>query len=89
LVNRTVNLLLDIHLISETSSIPTKEAVAYQPAVDISTLSVGSMFQRMFEHGSEDFKVDTDSLYQSHWNSLLKLENCLTYDGRNFLVKDL
>jgi membrane protein len=89
LVNRTVNLLLDIHLISETSSIPTKEAVAYQPAVDISTLSVGLMFQRMFEHGSEDFKVDTDSLYQSHWNSLLKLENCLTDDGKNLLVKDL
>jgi membrane protein len=89
LVSRTVNQLLEMHLISETISPTDKEAIAYQPAVDINKLSVGSLFQRMFEHGSEDFNVDIDAQYQSHWGSLLKLENCLTEHGRDFLVKDL
>jgi membrane protein len=89
LTNRTVNNLLEMHLISETQSLSDKDAIAYQPAVDINKLTVGYLFERMFEHGSEDFKVDINNQYHSHWSSLLNLEQCLAGQGKDVLIKDL
>jgi len=89
LTSWTLNRLLEMHLISETQNPSSKEVIAYQPAVDINKLTVGYIFKRMFEHGTEDFVIDVDQLYHAPWHSLLSLEDCMTKQGSNKLVKDL
>lgn len=89
LTSWTLNRLLEMHLISETQNPSVKDMVAYQPAVDINKLTVGYIYKRMFEHGTEDFVIDVDKLYHSPWSSLINLEECMTKHGSNKLVKDL
>jgi len=89
LTSWTINRLLEMHLISETQYPSVKDLPAYQPAVDINKLTVGYIFKRMFEYGAEDFVIDVDQLYHSPWSALIDLEDCLTKNGSNKLVKDL
>jgi membrane protein len=85
----TLNRLLEMRVISETSSPQHKEITAYQPSVDIHKLTVGSLYQRMFEQGVEDFAIDVDVLYHSHWSALLNIEKCMVEHGTETLIKDL
>jgi len=89
LTSWTLNRLLEMNLISETHTSSSKDLSAYQPAVDINKLTVGYIYKRMFEHGTEDFVIDVEKLYSSSWHSLLNLEDCMTKQGNNKLVKDL
>jgi len=89
LTSRTLCRLHEMHLISETNSLKEKDVIAYQPAIDINKLTLGYFFQRMFEHGSEDFKIDINNLYKPHWESLLKIEDAVTIKGDDILIKDL
>lgn len=89
LTSWTINRLLEMHLISETQNPSVKELAAYQPAIDINKITVGYIYKRMFEHGTEDFVIDVDQLYHSPWSSLINLEDCMTKHGSNKLVKDL
>jgi membrane protein len=89
LTSWTLNRLLEMKLISETHTTTSNELSAYQPAVDINKLTVGYIYKRLFEHGTEDFVIDVERLYTSSWHSLLNLEECMTKQGSNKLVKDL
>jgi membrane protein len=89
LTSWTLNRLLEMKLISETHTSTSKDLSAYQPAIDINKLTVGYIYKRMFEHGTEDFVIDVEQLYSSSWHSLLNLEECMTKQGNNKLVKDL
>ena len=89
LTSRTIARLLEMNLISETVHNKKKDMTAYQPAVDINILTVGYLYKRMFEHGSEDFNIDTTLLYKPHWDSLLKIEESLTAQGNDILIKNL
>lgn len=89
LMSWTINRLLEMKLISETHTNSSNELSAYQPAVDINTLTVGYIYKRMFEHGTEDFVIDVEQLYTSSWHSLLSMEECMTKKGSDKLVKDL
>jgi membrane protein len=89
LTSWTLNRLLEMKLISETHSATYKDLSAYQPAVDINKLTVGYLYKRMFEHGTEDFVIDVEQLYASPWHSLLNLEDCMTKQGNSKLIKDL
>jgi membrane protein len=89
LTSRTVFRLVEMRLISETFSLKDKDVPAYQPAVDINKLTIGYIFEKMFEHGSEDFKLDTDNLYKPHWEALVNVEKAIEFKGNNTLIKDL
>ncbi|MCK9311497.1 MAG: YihY/virulence factor BrkB family protein [Bacteroidales bacterium] len=89
LTNHTIRRLVELHLISETYSINDKDVSAFQPAVDINKLTIGFLFKKMFEHGSEDFKLDTDILYKPHWEALCNLEQTIELKGLDCLIKDL
>jgi len=88
LTSWTLNRLLEMKLISETYTSLSKNLSAYQPAVDINKLTVGYIYKRMFEHGTEDFVIDVEALYTSSWHSLLSMEDCMTKHSSK-LVKDL
>jgi membrane protein len=89
LTNRTICRLVEMHLIAETYSIKNKDIPAYQPAIDINKLTIGYFFIKMFDHGSEDFQIDTEDLYKSHWKALTALEESIELKGENILIKDL
>jgi membrane protein len=90
LTNRVLNMLYDMKLITKTDGFnPKQEVSAYIPAVDINTLTVGGLFQQLFEHGSEDFKLDIKSLHKSQWGALLKVERSIASRVDDILVKDL
>jgi membrane protein len=85
----TLNRLLEMKLISETSSPHSKEMAAYQPAVDINKITVGMLYKKMFEYGEEDFVIDVDELYHQHWHALIDIESCMCEKGKAVLIKDL
>jgi len=89
LTSQTINQLVEMNLISETYSINDKDVPAYQPAIDINKLTINYFFKKMFEFGSEDFKLDTNILYKTHWEAMANLENSISLNGENVLVKDL
>lgn len=89
LMSWTINRLLEMKLISEIHTTSSNELSAYQPAVDINKLTVGYIYKRMFEHGTEDFVIDVEQLYTTSWHSLLNMEECMTKHGSDKLVKDL
>jgi membrane protein len=89
LTSRTINRLLEMKLISETICDKKKDQSSYQPAVDINILTIGYVFNKMFEHGSEDFAIDTQLLYKQHWNSLTKIEETIMNTSKDTLIKDL
>lgn len=89
LTSWTLNRLLEMKLISEVGNRNEKELTAYQPAVDINQLTVGMLYERMFVHGIEDFAIDVDELYHSHWHALKEVECCMRKKGDEILIKDL
>lgn len=89
LANQIINSLHEMKMITETTSFDKKDESAYQPAVDINKLTVGYLFEKMFEYGNEDFKIDTKSLYYPHWKSLLKIEKTISSQSEDMLIKDL
>jgi membrane protein len=89
LTSYTLRLLLEMHMLSETPSLKEKDAVAYQPAIDINKLTLGYFFDKMFNFGSEDFQIDTEEKYKTHWESLIHIEKAVADKGGNILIKDL
>lgn len=89
LTNQIIGRLLDMQLITETQGFTDKEASAYQPALDINQLSVGYLYEQLFEHGSEDFDLDVRNNYSPHWKSLLKIEQHISKQTGDILLKDL
>jgi membrane protein len=89
LIHWTLNRLLEMKFISETRDLGKKDIMAYQPAMDINKLTVGLLYKKMFEHGTEDFEIDVEALSHSSWHSLLDLEDCMTKQGNDKLIKDL
>ena len=61
----------------------------YQPAFAIARLSVGLVLQRIDEHGSENFPIDTSGTYRNQWEALLRTRRDLLAAGEGVLLKDL
>jgi len=89
LTSHTIERLLEMHVISETPSLHEEDAIAYQPSMDINKLTVGYFYERMFDHGSEDFQIDTECQYKTQWESLVNIEKAVADKGGNILIKDL
>ncbi|MDD4116420.1 MAG: YihY/virulence factor BrkB family protein, partial [Massilibacteroides sp.] len=63
--------------------------VYYQPAIDINQLSVGFLFSKIDERGSENFKIDTSELFRKEWKALLKTREDMMKENASSLLKDI
>ncbi|MGL4228739.1 MAG: YihY/virulence factor BrkB family protein, partial [Tannerellaceae bacterium] len=61
----------------------------YQPAVDINKLSVGYLFTKIDEFGSENFKIDTQVMFNKQWQTLLDVRKQYIDSSNSILLKDL
>lgn len=81
-------LLTDLNIISETH-IDDDMVTYYQPAMDINQLSVGLLFSKIDEKGSENFKIDTSDLFKKEWKALLKTREDMLKTSSSVLLKDI
>ena len=89
LTTELLNMLTDIGIIIEVNYGLDDRIVYYQPALDINKISVGFLFAKIDEFGSESFKIDTSNLFQNEWDTLLKSRKDMMQSNDRVLLKDL
>ncbi|MDD2476576.1 MAG: YihY/virulence factor BrkB family protein [Dysgonamonadaceae bacterium] len=89
LTNQIIDLLQDLQIITPTPSQEDDEIMCYQPAFDINLMSVNSLLEKIDTYGSEDFIIDTDVEFKSHWDALMHSRINLQKDQGDVLLKDL
>ncbi len=82
-------LLNDLNIIAETRYGEDDRIIYYQPAIDINQLSVGFLFSKIDERGSENFKIDTSDLFRKEWKTLLKTRKDMMKENASILLKDI
>lgn len=60
-------LLTELGIIIEVNYGDDERVAYYQPAIDINQITVGYLFAKMDEYGSENFKIDTSKLFTKEW----------------------
>lgn len=89
ITTQILNLLTEINIIIEVICGDDERIIYYQPALDINRISVGYLFKRIDEHGSENFKIDTTRLFKEEWGVLQRLRQYTMKESDNILLKDL
>lgn len=89
ITTQVLNLLTEMNIIVEVMCSDDERIIYYQPALDINKLSVGYLFRRIDEYGSENFKIDTARLFKEEWDLLLKLRQETAEKSDRILLKDL
>jgi membrane protein len=88
LVNQILSRLVDISVIIEVFSDSTKRKT-YQPAVDINSLTVNRLFDKLDNYGSELFLTNKNQLLDSFWQKILKIKQRSEKEAKPLLIKDL
>jgi len=89
LTTQILLLLTELNLIIEVNYGSDDRIRHYQPAIDINLISVGYLFSKIDEYGSENFKIDTANLFHNEWKALLKTRQDLIQANNDILLKDL
>ncbi|HZJ80087.1 MAG TPA: YihY/virulence factor BrkB family protein [Dysgonamonadaceae bacterium] len=89
LTNQIIDLLQDLQVISPTPSEEDDEIMAFQPAFDINLLSVKMLMSKIDSYGSENFRIDKDVEYSSHWDALMLSRKSMYSLDEDQLLKDL
>lgn len=89
LTNQIIDLLQDLQVISPTPSEEDDEIMAFQPAFDINLLSVKMLISKIDSYGSENFRIDKDVEYSSHWDALMLSRKSMYSLDEDQLLKDL
>jgi len=84
-----VYLLTDLNIITKVHCGEDERITYYQPAMDINQLSVGFLFSKIDERGSENFKIDTSGLFKKEWELLLKTREDMANVYNSTLLKDI
>lgn len=79
--------LQEVELLHEV--VTDEDFIAYQPSMDINQLSIAVLLDRLYTHGSEDFKVDREQEFGDEWKALLKARDEYYSSAKRVLVKDL
>lgn len=87
LTRQILNLLTEANLIIEVNS-PDERSIHYQPALDISNLSIGYLFSKIDKFGSENFKVDKN-IFNKQWKKLIDSKELILKNDSQILLKDL
>lgn len=83
-----LNRLIDVQLINEVVN-EEKNELAYQPSLDINTITVGGVLSKLDEYGSENFKIDKDNTLYKQWQVTLDLRKDMVTHYNQVLVKDI
>lgn len=89
LTNDILDQLVELKIISTTTSTADERVPAFQPAMDISLITVGRLISELDEQGSEDFMIDIDGNYEEHWKALMDTRMGLHAESSNIQLKDL
>lgn len=89
LTNQIVDLLLELQIISSTPSGEDEDIMAFQPAFDINLLSVNLLMRKIDSYGAENFRIDKDVEYSSHWDALMLSRESFYSADNDQLLKDL
>ncbi|WP_352423238.1 YihY/virulence factor BrkB family protein [Proteiniphilum sp.] len=89
LTNDILDQLVELNIISVTPSAGDERVPAFQPAMDISLITVGRLVSELDVQGSEDFLIDIDDDYQEHWKALMDTRMGLHGGNSDLLLKDL
>lgn len=81
--------LTRMHLVCEITSDEKGEYSVYQPAEDISRLSVGTLIDRFESDGKWEINLNMDSLCHQQWNTILAERSRYLRQQRTVLLKDL
>lgn len=88
LTQQTLYELQEIKLLHEVAT-DDNEDIAYQPSIDINQLSVALLLDRLYQRGSEDFKITKDDISSNGWNVLLEAHKSYYETTGQVLLKDL
>jgi membrane protein len=89
LTTRILYLLTELGIVAEVNYEGDERTAYYQPALDIHQISVGYLFRKVDEHGSENFRIDTGKAFRNEWKALLKTREDMLKPNRDVLLKDL
>ena len=89
LMHQTLDDLQEIGLLHEVASDKKSEDVSYQPSIDINQLNVAMLLDKLYTHGSEDFKIDREREYSAEWQTLVKAREDYYKNASTVLLKDL
>jgi membrane protein len=81
--------LTELGVATEVRPDEDERIVRYQPALDINKISVGFLFRRIDEYGSENFKIDTSLRFRKEWQALLKTREDMNVPNEHILLKDV
>lgn len=89
LTTQILYLLTELNIIIEVNFGNDPRIIHYQPAMDVNKISVGFVLNKLDVYGSENFKIDTSSLFKREWIALLKTREDMIKANDNVLLKDL
>lgn len=90
LTNEIINKLVKLNIIVPTPTPQDNKEMAYQPAFDINRMTINNLMKQIDKEGSEDFLIDVEGDFASHWNALLGTRKCFyESDKKDVLLKDL
>jgi membrane protein len=87
LTKRVLYLLMDLGLINEIRD--EDKYPNYQPAMDINQITVGCLFAKIDQKGSENFKIDSKHRFKPEWKVLLQSRDDMLLNNKELLIKDL
>ena len=88
LVERTVDELERVNIISQTLS-EEERVPAYQPAVDISRLTLGYLLRAIDREGDEDFICNLKADFPKEWTAIIDTRRLMEEKGDSIALKDL
>jgi membrane protein len=88
LANDLIRLLVDVKMIVETASKPHEEKF-YIPAFDINRMTVGMLYERIENHGSDNLNIDADGVLSRIHPVIDALKTDLSETTTQILIKDL
>ncbi len=89
LTNQILDLLEELQMISPTPWSDDDEVMAFQPAFDINLMSVKLLMSKIDTYGSENFRIDKDIEFSSHWDALMRSRESFYNEKDDQLLKDL
>ncbi|MBQ3576972.1 MAG: YihY family inner membrane protein, partial [Coprobacter sp.] len=85
-INKLINSGIIIETLSDDERVPS-----YQPAFDISNMSVGMLLSRVDADGTgeKNFRINRDEKYKLQWETITKAYNTMYNAMDNILIKDV
>lgn len=88
IVNQLIGRLVEVKILCELSAAEESESARYQPALDINKITVGLLFEKVEQGGSEKFFRHLPPHMNTFWKRWLEIKHA-DYDYNKLLVKDI